>query len=161
MCPSPPNLKSPGLYELDRQSQTRRRRCHFWELQDEPLLFAGEMVLHAWISQQGLQHAFDRFSAACDQAGTKIISKTIEVLCLLRRSRQCFLHVNGITLQQVEAIKYLGVVFTSDGSRNKGIGTLIGTANAVLRVLYCSVVTKRQLSKNAKLSLFKSVFVPI
>jgi len=34
-------------------------------------------------SQQGLQHAFDRFSAACDQAGTKISAKKIGVLCIL------------------------------------------------------------------------------
>ena len=65
------------------------------------------------------------------------------------------------TLQQVETFKYLGVVITSDGSRNKGIDTRIGKANAVLRELYCSVVTKRELSKNAKLSIFESVFVPI
>jgi len=57
--------------------------------------------------------------------------------------------------------KHLAVVFTSDGSRNKGIDTRIDEANAVLRVLYCSVVTKRELSKKAKLSVFKSVFVPI
>jgi len=31
-------------------------------------------------SQQGVQHAFDRFSDACDQEGTKISSKKIEVL---------------------------------------------------------------------------------
>ena len=125
------------------------------------LLFADELVLHAWIFQQGLQHAFDRFSAACDQAETKISSKKIEVLCLLRRPRHCILQVSGNTLQQVEAFKYLGVVFTSDGSRNKGIDTLIGKANAVLRELYCSVVTKQHLSKNAKCSVFKSGFVPI
>jgi len=59
--------------------------------------------------------------------------------------------VSENTLQQVETFKYLGVVITSDGSRNKGIDTRIGKANAVLRELYCSVVTKRELSKNAKL----------
>jgi len=91
----------------------------------------------------------------------KISSKKIEVLCLLRRPRQCFLQVIGNTLQQVEAFKYLEVVFTSDGSRNKLIDTLIFKANTVLRMLYCPVVTKRQLSKNAKLSVFKWVFVPI
>ena len=62
-------------------------------------------------SQQGLQHAFDRFSAACNQAGMKISTKTIEVLCLSRRLRQCILQVNGNTLQQVETFKYLPVVF--------------------------------------------------
>ena len=55
----------------------------------------------------------------------------------------------------------LVVVFTSDGSRNKGIETRICEANSVLRELHCFVVTKRELSKNAKLSVFKSVFVAI
>jgi len=61
----------------------------------------------------------------------------------------------------IGAFKHLGVVFMSDESPNKGIDTLVGKANAVRRQLYCSVVTKRELSKNAKLSVFKSVFVPI
>ena len=112
-------------------------------------------------SQQGLQHAFDRFSAACNQAGTKISSKRIEALCLLRRRRQCILQVSGNILQQVETFKYLEVVFTSDGSRNKELDTLIRTANEVLRELYCSMVTKRELSKTAKLLVFKSVFLQI
>ena len=61
----------------------------------------------------------------------------------------------------LETFKYLGVVFTSDESRNKGIDTWICKANAVLRELYSSVETKRELSKNAKLSASQSVFVPI
>jgi len=61
----------------------------------------------------------------------------------------------------VDTFQDLGVMFTSDGSRNKGIDTRIGKANAVVRELYCFMVTKRELSKNAKLSVFKSVFVPI
>ena len=68
--------------------------------------------------------------------------------------------MSGNTLQQVETFKYLRVVFTSDGSRNKEIDTRIGKENAVLREFYCSVVAKRELSKTEKLSVFKSVFVP-
>jgi len=37
-------------------------------------------------SHQGFQHAFDRFSAAYNQAGTNISTKKIEVLCLSRRA---------------------------------------------------------------------------
>ena len=107
-------------------------------------------------SQQGLHQVLDRFSAACEQEGSKISSEKIEVLCLAqgfldRRPRQYFLQVSGNALQQVE-IKSLGVVFTSDESRNKGIDTRIGKANAVLRELYCYAVTKRGLSRNASFS---------
>ena len=71
-------------------------------------------------------------------------------MSLLRRPRQCFLQVSGNALHQVETFKDLAVIFASDESRNKGIDKLIGKVNAVLREFYCSVVTKRELSKNAK-----------
>jgi len=112
-------------------------------------------------SQQGLQHAFDRFYAACGEAGRQICTKKVEVLCFSRRPRQCIRQVSGNTLQQVETFRYRRGLFTSDGSRKKEADRRIDKANAVLRELYCSVVAKRELSKIAKVSVFKSVFVPI
>jgi len=79
---SPKNLKSPRLYELDRQSQTRPQGCHWWGLQDEPFGFYGQTGTERVALLNSLQHAFDRFSAGCDQTGTKIRTKKIEVLCL-------------------------------------------------------------------------------
>jgi len=69
--------------------------------------------------------------------------------------------VSGNTLQQVEKFKYLGVAFTSGERRSEEIDTRVGKANAVLREFYCSVVRKLELLNTTKLSLFKSVFVPI
>ena len=72
--------------------------------------------------------------------------------------------VSSNTLWQVEEFKYfLEVVFTSDGRRIKVVDTRIGKENAILRELYRSVASKRKfsLSKNVKLSVFKSTFVPI
>jgi len=70
------------------------------------------------------------------------------------------LYAVGI-LQQVKKFKYLGVVSTCDGRQKREIDTRIAKAYAVLRELYRSVVTKLELSNTAKLSIFKSVFVPI
>jgi len=53
------------------------------------------------------------------------------------------------------------ILGASTGKRNKEIDTRIGEANVVLRELYRSVFTKRELSNTAKLSVFKPVFVPI
>jgi len=64
-------------------------------------------------SQQGFQEAFDRFYSACGQAGTKISTEKIEVLCLSRRPGQYILQVSGYTLQLVETFKYLRVVYFS------------------------------------------------
>ena len=69
--------------------------------------------------------------------------------------------MNGATLKQVEKFKYLGVAFTSDGKKDEELDTRIGKASAAMRGLHYSVVMKRELSKKAKLSIFKAVFIPI
>ena len=91
----------------------------------------------------------------------KISTKNTKVLCLSTKPTQYIRQVSGNTLQQVEKFKYLGVVFTSDGTRSEETDTQIGKTNAVLRELYRSMATKCELSNTAKLSVFKSIFVPI
>ena len=65
--------------------------------------------------------------------------------------------MNGATLK----FKYLGVAFTSDASQGEELDTRIGKASAVMRALHYSVAIKRELSKKAKLSIFKAAFVSI
>ena len=124
------------------------------------LLFADDLVLLS-STESGLQRASNRFADACETTGKKISTAKTEVLDLLRNPDQCMLHVKGATLKQVKNFKYLGVAFTSDGRQNKELDTLIVKFSAVMRALRYSVVMKRELSKRAKLSIFKTVFVPI
>ena len=124
------------------------------------LLFADDLVLLS-STESGLQRALNSFADACNTAGMKISTAKTEVLHLSRNPDQCVLQVNGATLKQVEKFKYLGVAFTSDGRQDEELDTRIGKASAVMRALHYSVVMKRKLSKKAKLSIFKAVFVPI
>ena len=126
------------------------------------LLFADDLILLS-STDSGLQRALNSFADACNTARMKISMAKTEVLVLhlLRNPDQCVLHVNGATLKQVEKFKYLGVAFTSDGRQDKELDTRIGKASAAMRALHYSVVMKRELSKKAKLSIFKAVFVPI
>ena len=71
------------------------------------------------------------------------------------------MQVNGATLKQVEKFKYLGVTFMSDGRQEEELDTQISKASAVMQALPFSVVMKQELSKKAKLSIFKTVSVPI
>jgi len=99
--------------------------------------------------QQGLQHAFNRFSAACGQAGTKISTKRLSI-GLSRPPRQCIPQVSGNTLQRMETFKYLKVVFMSDGNRNKEIDTRL-----VKQTQFCvSFITAKHSVFNR--SLFRS-----
>ena len=71
------------------------------------------------------------------------------------------MQVGGVSLKQVENFKYVGVAFTSVGRQDEKLDARLGKASAVMRALNNSVVLKRQLSKKTKLSVFKSIFVPI
>ena len=124
------------------------------------LLFADDLVLLS-STESGLQRALNSFADACNNAGMKISKAKTEVLHLSRNPDQCVLQVNGATPKQVEKFKYLGVAFTSDGRQDEELDTRISKASAAMRALYYSVVMKRELSKKAKLSIFKAVFVPI
>ena len=91
----------------------------------------------------------------------KISTAKTEVLHLSRNPDQCVLQVNGAKLKQAEKFMYLGVAFTSDERQNEELCTRMSKASAVTQALHYSVVMKRELSKKAKLSILKTVFVPI
>ena len=141
---------------MDKLSQTDMiERCKI-----SRLLFANDLVLLSFL-ESGLQHALNGFAAACDIAGMKISTSKTEVRNLSRNPVQCFLQVGGISLKQVERFKYLGVAFTSDGRQHEELDVRSGKTSAVMRVLHHSVVLKRELSRKAKLSMFRLIFVPI
>ena len=79
----------------------------------------------------------------------------------MRNPVQYSLQVGGISLKQMGKFKYRRVAFTSDGRQDEELDVRSCKASAVMRVLHQSVVLKRALSRKAKLSAFKSIFVPI
>ena len=60
----------------------------------------------------------------------------------------------------MKEFKYLGILFSSEGTREREMGRRIGAAGAVLRSLCRTIVMKRELSQKAKLSIYRSIFIP-
>ncbi|TWW77636.1 R2 Retrovirus-related Pol polyprotein from type I retrotransposable element [Takifugu flavidus] len=123
------------------------------------LLFADDVVLLA-SSACDLQLSLDRFAAAYEAAGMKISTSKSEAMVLNRKKVECLLRVKEEILPQVEEFKYLGVLFTSEGRMEREIDRRIGAASAVMRTLHQSVVVKRELSRKAKLLIYRPIFVP-
>ncbi|KAI3354725.1 hypothetical protein L3Q82_004509 [Scortum barcoo] len=79
-------------------------------------------------------------------------------MVLDRKRVACPLRVGGEVLPQVEEFKYLGVLFTSEGKMEREIDRRIGAASAVMRSVYRTVVVKKELSRKAKLSIYRSIY---
>ncbi|TWW74394.1 hypothetical protein D4764_14G0003970 [Takifugu flavidus] len=90
----------------------------------------------------------------------KISTSKSEAMVLNRKKVECLLRVKEEILPQVEEFKYLGVLFTNGGRMEQEIDRRIGAASAVMWTLHRSVVVKRELSQKAKLSIYRSIFVP-
>ena len=142
---------------------TKSESCGGVKIDDctvQRLSFADDFVLLD-STQNGLQQALDKFSDACSVAGMKISTTKSETMCLSRQPKQCSLQIGGVPLKQSEKFKYLGVSFTTDSRQNSELDIRIGKASAVMRQFHRSVVLKRELSTKTKLSIFRSVYVPI
>jgi len=79
----------------------------------------------------------------------------------LYKPKAVYASVSSNTLQQVEKFKYLAVVFTRDGRRSarRLIHRLVKLTQFC--VSFIALWTKWELSNTAKLSDFRSLFVPI
>ncbi len=79
-------------------------------------------------------------------------------MVLSAKQGDCLLEVGNKSSPQVKELKYLRVSLTSEGTMELEIGWRIGAAGAVLCSLYRTVVTKREPSQKAKLSIYQSAF---
>uniref|UniRef100_A0A3B3BLN8 Reverse transcriptase domain-containing protein n=2 Tax=Oryzias melastigma TaxID=30732 RepID=A0A3B3BLN8_ORYME len=158
-CPLSPVLFIVFMDRISRRSQGPEG-VWFGDHRISSLLFADDVVLLA-PSNRDLQHVLERFAAECEAAGMRVSTAKSEAMVLDRRKVVCPLSVGGVRLPQVEEFKYLGVLFTSDGRSEREIDRRIGAASAIMRSLYRSVVVKRELSQKAKLSIYRSIFVPV
>ena len=84
-----------------------------------------------------------------------------EILHPSRNPVQRSLQVDGVSLKYVKNFKYLEVAFTSDGRQDEELEVRSDKTSAEMRALHHSVVLSRELSRKAKLSVFKSLFIPI
>ncbi|TWW73424.1 hypothetical protein D4764_15G0008180 [Takifugu flavidus] len=91
----------------------------------------------------------------------RISTSKSEAMVLARKKVECLLQVGEEVLPQVEEFKYLGILFTNEGRMGWKIDRWIGAASTVMRALNRSVMVKKELSWKAKLSIYRSIYVPI
>ncbi|KAI3352271.1 hypothetical protein L3Q82_005173 [Scortum barcoo] len=156
-CPLSPVLFIIFMDRISRRSQGPEG-VRFGNHRISSLLFADDVVLLLASSSQDLQHVLERFAAECEAAGMRISTSKSEAMVLDRKRVACPLRVGGEVLPQVEEFKYLGVLFTSEGKMEREIDRRIGAASAVMRSVYRTVVVKKELSRKAKLSIYRSIY---
>ncbi|TWW74537.1 hypothetical protein D4764_14G0005400 [Takifugu flavidus] len=149
-----------GLLIRAVQSLCRRSRSLVW-IAGCKLRSSSGTIEHLAPSSRDLQHMLGQFTTEYEAAGMRISTSKSESMVLSRKKVKFLLRVGEEVLPQVGEFKYLGILFTSEGRMEREIDRWIGAVSAVMWALNRSVVVKKELSQKAKLSIYRSIYVPI
>jgi len=122
------------------------------------LLFADDQSL-IHMDREELQQHTDRLNTACEKYGMKISLQKTESMVVSRSPKIADISINDTTLHQTREFKYLGSIFTEDGSMNREIETRCQKANNVTYQMG-PLLTHSSIPMEVKRTLINSIFIP-
>ena len=142
---------SPWLFNLFMDNVMREARGSFvGEVQLSTgevgvLLFADDMVVMA-DSKEGLQHNLKTVSDMLNKWELKINWRKTKVMRVARDREEFEVKIGDEVIEQVDTMKYLGVMVSNDGSMEKEIEARIGNATRVIGGMNDAVLRRKELS---------------
>ena len=91
------------------------------------LLFVDDMVVVAELVE-GLQSNLQVMSDVLSRWELKVNWEKTKVMRVVRKREECEVEIEEQVIEQVDTIKYLGVLISSDGSMEKEVEARIGSA---------------------------------
>ena len=77
-----------------------------------------------------------------------------------RKREECEVIIEEQCIEQVNTMKYLGVLISSDGSMEKEVEARFGGATRVIGGMNEIVMRRKELTRNAKLKVLNAVMMP-
>ena len=77
-----------------------------------------------------------------------------------RKSEDCEVKIDEEVIDQVDEMKYLGVIISSDGRMEKEVEARIGSATQVIGGMNETVLKRKELSRSTKLKMVNATMIP-
>ena len=120
----------------------------------EVLLFADDLMMMA-----ELEEALQRNDRLVEWE-MKANLKNTRVMRIGRKKDVCNVEVNGQEMEQVEVMKYLGVMISSDGSMDSVVEYRIGMPSKVIGAIGRTVLGRMELTKGTKVRVVNAMVIP-
>ena len=92
--------------------------------------------------------------------GLKVNWMKTRVMRVARQKGRCEVKVDDEVIEQVDEMKYLGVMISSDGSIEKEVEARIGCAVRMVGGMSEAVLRRKELSKKTKLKVINATMLP-
>ena len=122
-------------------------------------IFADDMVVMAE-SVEGLQHNLQVMSDVLSRWELRVNWRKTKVMRIARKREECEVKIDEEVIEQVDAMKYLGVMISSDGRMEKEVEARIGGATQVIGGLNDVVLRRKELSRSTKLKVVNATVMP-
>ena len=87
--------------------------------------------------------------------------KKSKVMRVARKREECQVVIGDEQLEQVDTMKYLGVMISGDGSMEREVEARIGCASRVIGGMSQAILRRRELSKQTKLKVVNATVMPV
>ncbi len=124
------------------------------------LMFADDMVMMAE-TEEALQHNVEAMNEALVRWDLKVNWKKSKVMRVARKREECQVRIGDEQLEQVDTMKYLGVMIGGDGSMQREVEARVGGASRVIGGLNQAILGRRELSKQTKLKVVTATVMPV
>ena len=125
----------------------------------EVLLFADDLMMMAE-SEEALQHNMQELNDRLEEWEMKANWQKTRVMRIGRKKDVCNVEVNGQEVEQVEVMKYLGVMISSDGSMDSEVEQRIGMASKMIGAIGRTVLGRKELTKGTKVRVVNAMVIP-
>ena len=124
------------------------------------LMFADDMVMMAE-TKEALQHNVEAMNEALSRWDLRVNWKKSKVMRVARKREECQVVIGDEQLEQVDTMKYLGVMISGDGSMELEVEARIGCACRVIGRMSQAILRRRELSKQTKLKVVNATVMPV
>ena len=83
-----------------------------------------------------------------------------KVMVVKRGGGTCNITVNGVEIENVKTMKYLGTMLDEEGSCEAEVDHRIGAASKVIGAMRKEIIDRRELSKSTKLRVINATVMP-
>ena len=123
------------------------------------LLFADDIVVMSEL-EEGLQHSMQVMSGVLSKWELKVNWRKTKVMRVARKSEDCEVKIGEEVVDQVDEMKYLGVMISSDRRMEKEVEARIGSATRVIGGMNETVLKRKELSRSPKLKVVNATMIP-
>lgn len=122
--------------------------------------FADDIVIMAR-NVKDLEDNLKIWQHEAEQSGMKLNMNKTKVLAVTQNREEIKVEIEGEEVEQVSSYQYLGVILEGTGNQEVEIDRRVESSNRVYYAMNNGFISRREITKDTKLKVFKSIYRPI